>query len=122
MFFQFFKYGVGSIFTYFFLFSGVYVLTDIVGIKANISYAIILTATYILNYFLAIWFVFSKNYSMRSMILFAGYILLFWVLNNLFFNAFFRFTNLNYLFITLINIIIFAPIRFLTLRHTVFKS
>jgi len=116
-FFQFFKYGIGSIFTYGFLFLGVYVLTSVVGLKANISYLIVLTLTYGLNYLLAAKFIFIKDFTRNNFILFGVYVLIFWILNNLFFNILFKFTFVHYLLITAINIAIFAPLRFLSLRH-----
>jgi len=115
--FRFFKYGFASIFTYAFLFGGVYFLTSIGGVRANISYFIILTITYVLNYFLAAKFVFQKDFTKNNFILFGVYVLIFWILNNLFFNILFKFTSVHYLLITAINIAIFAPLRFLSLRH-----
>jgi len=117
MFFQFFKYGIGSIFTYFFLFAGVYILTDLVGLRANWSYLIVLTLTYGLNYLLAAKFIFIKDFTRNNFILFGIYVLIFWVLNNIFFNILFKFSDIHYLIITTINVAIFAPLRFLSLRH-----
>lgn len=117
MFFQFFKYGVSSIFTYSFLFAGVYILTKWVGLRANLSYLIVLTLTYVLNYLLATRIVFLKDFTKNNFFLFSAYIFIFWVLNNIFFNVLFKFSDIHYLIITAINVAIFAPLRFLSLRH-----
>ncbi len=117
MFFQFFKYGVGSIFTYLFLFTGVYILTNRAGLRANLSYLIVLTLTYGLNYLLAARVVFLKDFTKNNFFLFSTYVFIFWVLNNIFFNILFKFSDIHYLIITVINIAIFAPLRFLSLRH-----
>lgn len=117
IFFQFFKYGFASIFTYLFLFAGVYVLTDLAGLRANLSYLIVLTLTYGLNYLLAVKFIFPAEFNRRNFLMYGIYVFIFWSLNNLFFNILFKFLDIHYLIITAINIAIFAPLRFLSLRH-----
>lgn len=120
--FEFLKYGLSSIFTYAFIFGGTYFLTDIIGLKANISYLIILTTAYIFTYLLGATFIFSKNINSKSGYFFIWYVLIFWSLNNLVFNVLFKSTDIHYLLIVIINIAVFAPLRFLALKFFVFKN
>jgi putative flippase GtrA len=119
---RFLKYGFLSVFAYIFLFFGTYFLTDIMGIRANISYLVALTLAYILNYILITKLVFSSDFGRKNFILFGIYIFVFWILNNIFFNVFYKYTNFHYLVIAVINIAIFSLVRFLTLDKIVFKK
>lgn len=116
-FYQFFRYGLGSIFTYAFLFGGVYVLAEHLKIPANISYLIILTINYVFSYLISAKFVFSGKFTQNNLAMFGIYVLIFWGFNNLFFNLMYKFTAIHYLLITAINIAIFMPLRFLSLHH-----
>lgn len=119
---EFLKYGLSSVFTYAFIFLGTYFFTDLIGLKANISYLIILTVAYIFTYLLGASFIFSKKISSKSGYFFIWYVLIFWFLNNLVFNVLFKSTGIHYLLIVIINIAVFAPLRFLALKFFVFKN
>jgi len=120
--FQFLRYGLSSVFTYAFIFLGTYFLTDLVGLKANISYLLILIVAYVFTYILGVFFIFSKKISSKSGYFFIWYVLVFWSLNNLVFNVLFKSTDIHYLLIVIINIALFAPLRFLALKFFIFKE
>jgi hypothetical protein len=119
---QFIKYGLISLVTYSFLFFATFFITDVVQLPANLSYLISLTLTYLLLYSLTSGFVFNKDRSKRSFSLFGLHVLIFWLLNNFLFNVLFATTNINYLLIVAINVLFFAPIRFVSLRYLVFRQ
>ena len=119
---EFFRYGVASVFSYSFLVIGTYVLTDIFGIKANISYLIIVSIAYVWLYFVSSGYVFRSVKTLYNTHRFLWHIAIFWFLNNLFFNLLFAGTDIHYILITLINIAVFAPLRFLSLRYFVFQA
>jgi len=119
---QFFRYGVTSIVTYSFIIVGTYVLTDIFAVKANVSYFFIMVVNYIVVYALNLAWTFQSELTKRSVILFTAHVVFFFIFNNIFFNLLYHFTELHYLLITVINIILFAPVRFLSLKFFVFPK
>ncbi len=119
---QFSRYGVASIFSYSVIFGGSYVLTEFANLMANISYFISLSISYVFLYLVSQPFIFRNNISEHRLDRFLLHIAIFWIANNLLFNVIFYNSRLHYLLIIVINVAIFAPLRFLSLRHFVWKN
>ena len=119
---EFFRYGIMSIFTYSFIFGGQYFLTDMLGIIANVSYAIVITLSYVILYFSSIGFIFKTESTRRTKIRFLLHVGAFWLLNIVVFNIIFANTNIYHLIITAINVVVFSVVRFASLRYFVFRG
>jgi len=122
MFGQFFRYGIASIFSYTIIFGGTYLLTDVIGLVANISYLISLSLSYVFLFIVGPTYIFKRQIEDNRLGRFLIHIIFFWVMNNVVFNAIFYNTKIHYLLIIIINIAIFAPIRFLSLDYFVWNS
>lgn len=116
------RYGSASILTYAWMFCGTYFFTESIGFPANIAYGIVITVTYIANYFLNAYFVFTKSASSISATKFVIHSIVFWLLNNIFYSALFYFTAIHYLALVILNIVIFMPLRFMSIKWYVFKK
>lgn len=117
---QFVKYALYAVFSYGLLFGGTYVATDILGIPANISYIIVITIVYVLEYVANTKFIFLKKQSMRNVKFFTLYIVIFWLLNNVFFNLMFELLSIHYFVIIALNLVLLSPLRFFILRNYIF--
>ena len=118
---QFIKYGFASILSYTFIFGGSYLLVDVLGVRANLSYLFITTVSYIYLYFVSKK-IFDVAKDDHRTVRFLAHLAVFWLANNVFFNAIFLHYHINHLLIIVMNIVIFAPIRFLSLRHFVWHK
>ena len=119
---QFFRYGLASILTYGFIFGGLYLLTNAFGLKANISYFIVVSLSYVALYWVGAGLIFDSKKTASNARRFLWHIFIFWFMNNLIFNILLANTNIHYILIAAINIAIFAPLRFLSLRYFVFQA
>ena len=122
MFWQFFRYGVASIFSYTIIFGGSYLLTDVMGLPANLSYFISISISYIFLFVVGPAHIFRVRTDDNRVGYFLLHIIIFWIMNNLVFNVIFYNIKIHYLLIIIINIAIFAPLRFLSLRHFVWVA
>ena len=118
---QFFRYGLASIFSYTFIFGGSYILTDVLAVPANISYFFIISISYVYLYYVS-RYIFKMDMEGHRLRRFITHGIIFWLANNLVFNAIFYNIEIHYLLIIIINIAIFAPLRFLSLRHFVWVA
>lgn len=122
MVFQFLKYGIVSVAGYAFQFIGTYLFTEIVGLKANLSYFITITLAYLVLYSLHAGFIFSTKMTPHNFKRYVIYVVVFWFLNNVLFNYIFFIFALHYFVNITINIVVFAPIRFFVSRKWVFAD
>lgn len=121
-FYQLCKYCLTSVVSIGFLFGFNYFLTDLLKFDPRVGYFISITTTYAFIYLASSGFIFEKKMSVRTAKSFLVYVLVFWSLNNIFFNLIYHFFNINYLVITAINIVLFFPLRFFSQKHLVFKD
>jgi putative flippase GtrA len=117
---QFVRYGLSSIIGIGSLFLFNYLFTGVLGLDESIGYFISITLAYAINYILASSYIFKQGASARNARNFLAYTAVFWAINNIFFNLIGHFFHLHYLIITAINIMLFSPIRFLSQKHLVF--
>lgn len=116
------KYGLVSVVSYAIVILGTALLVEVFGIKPQISYMIALTTAYIYTYFANTFFVFKVELRKNSAIKFLLYLLVFWFLNNIFFNAIIAYTNIPYQFAIVINIVVLGVIRFFVQKKIVFNK
>ncbi len=115
-----FKYGLVSVLGYGMVIGGNYLLVEFLHIAPPVAYIIVLSVTYICMYIINLKFVFKKEHSRKSVISFLAFILVFWILNNILFNIFYR-AGIHYIYAACINIVAFSLLRFFTLKKIVFE-
>lgn len=116
------KYGLVTFINYLFIIFGTYLLVDKIGISANISYFIIISIVYIGTYIAYTKFVFESDSTKKVIIKFVIALVVFWFLNNIFYNIFLEVFNIQYLIAAVLNIIILGTIRFFVYKNLVFKK
>jgi peptidoglycan/xylan/chitin deacetylase (PgdA/CDA1 family) len=119
---QYFRYGLSSVVTYSVLFGGVYILVEFVHLRENIAYLIVYSFNHILLYLFSAMFVFKTEMNKINAGRFTGYMVLNWISGNVFFNLLLFILDIHYMWILFINVVILSIIRFLFLRHFVFRS
>ncbi|HEY4504911.1 MAG TPA: GtrA family protein [Candidatus Paceibacterota bacterium] len=119
---EFFRYGLVSILSYAYLFSGVYLLVEWLNVLPNIAYFIVYSISYVIIYFLNSHFVFRTERTRDNAIRFILHSVFFWLFGNLFYNFLYYTFDLHYLWLVLINTALISVIRFSSLRHLVFRK
>lgn len=118
---QLIRYVLISCIGYTFVFSGLYLLIDVMHIHKSIAFMIIYGLSYLLLYILQLQFLFKTKHTRDKLIRFCISILAFYMLANLLFNIG-VYLDLNYLIATVLTIGILFPIRFIVSKFVVFKS
>ncbi|MCK5510475.1 GtrA family protein [Candidatus Parcubacteria bacterium] len=115
------KYGLVTIFGYIFLFLSTLFFVEILRCSKIFSYFISITIIYISTYFIYTKFVFDTQSNKKRILKFCIYLIIFWFINNIFFNLLIEYLNIHYLLAIICNIVFLGLIRFLVLRTWIFK-
>ena len=115
------RYGLVTIFGYIFLFLSTLFFVEILKYPKIISYFISITILYINTYFIYTKFVFNTQSNKKRILKFCVYLVIFWFINNIFFNLLIKYLDIHYLLAIICNIIFLGLIRFFVLRTWIFK-
>jgi len=118
---QILKYIYISIFGYGFVFSGLYVLIDVFNIDKSVAFMVVYGISYLFLYTLQLKYLFKTEHNIYKLLRFCGSLVFFYLCANLFYNIGLWF-QINYLWATVLSIIILMPLRFLVAKLFVFKS
>ncbi len=119
---QFLKYASSGLTAFGIVYIGNWIFIDRAGLDPRFGNVLATTIGYAFVYFSASKFVFKRSVSLASAGAFIAYIAIFWTLNNLFFISVYALTRWHYGVITVANMAIFFPIRFVVQRHLVFRG
>lgn len=114
------SYVSASTVLYILLFSGLFILIDILNVNASISFFIIYALVYPLSY-ICQKLIFKNIISSNSVIKFILHILVFMFLSNITFNIL-LFLHLHYFLCSFITIAILFPMRFISSKYIVFRN
>ena len=116
------KYGSVTISSYFIIIIGTYVLVEYLKMSPNLAYFIIISLIYIAAYIAYTKFVFTAEINKKTITKYIIALLIFWLLNNIFYNFMLEIFNVQYLLAAIINIISLGAIRFFVYKNLVFKT
>lgn len=114
------KYCLVSVGGYLFITSMMYLLVDIVGMKAKLSFFIVYSAAYLSEYFLNLKVLFEKSHSWTKAVKFSLHVAVFLTLGSMLFSALVNF-QVHYLLATIMTTVILFPVRFLAHKLIVFR-
>ncbi len=117
----FFKYGLISLISYLYTFSGLYFLIDKLNMKREISFILIYGSAYIVLYSIQLRFLFYKKHDPQKFSRYLVAILLFYLSANIFYNLG-LYLKLHYLLSTALTIIILMPLRLIVYTLFVYKD
>ncbi len=117
-----FKYGLVTALNYFILFFGTFLFVEIFDFSPVFSYFMLISFVYLLTFILYTKFVFSSSFDKKIFLKFVVALLVFWLLNNLFYNFMLKILMIQYLLAVLINIIFWGTIRFFVYKNFVFST
>ena len=118
---QLIRYVLISLIGYTFVFTGLYLLVDILKVNESIAFMIIYGLSYLLLYFLQLKVLFRTDHTHAKLVKFFISIFAFYLMANLLFNIG-VYLKLNYLVATVLTIGLLFPIRFIVSKFIVFKA
>ncbi|GEM_PF-1674850 len=117
---QFIKYVLVSIFSYCYVFIGLYVLIDVFRVNKSLSFFIVYLIAYAMLYFIQLKYLFKQKHEHQKLVKFLLHIGFFFICNNLLFNLLI-WIGLHYFIATAANILLLFPLRYLSSKFIVFK-
>jgi putative flippase GtrA len=114
------RYILISVVSYTFVFGALKLLVDVVGLNESYSFVLVYGVNYLLLYSVQLRYLFKTEHHRRKLIRFVSSILFFYLFVNLLFNLGLM-LGLDYLVATACTIVILMPIRFVVLKHFVYK-
>lgn len=114
------KYFIISIFSYSFVFLGLYLSIDILKVDESVAFFIIYGINYFFLFKVQIKYLFKVNFSKFKLVKYLIFIISFYIVANLLYNIFIL-NNIGYMISTILTVIILFPIRFLVSKKIVFK-
>lgn len=115
------RYGKVTALSYVFLLALLYVLTDEVGVPADLGYPIALTVTYFLLFFVSSTHAFGVRPTKPAFARFWVAVALFWCLNNASFLVLYGVFGFGHFSAALANMLVFGPGRYLFYKLWVFR-
>lgn len=119
---QFMRYGLVALVSYVFLFFGTFLLVNYVNLSKSLAYFCAISVVYVIIYFVYTKFVFTVDFSRLQLLRYALSLVVFWAVNNLFFNFLVLVFHLDYLLAMLFNLFFLGIFRFSVHHFLVFKQ
>lgn len=117
----FFKYGLISLISYLYTFSGLYFLIDKLNMGREISFILVYGSAYIVLYSIQLKYLFFKKHDSNKLSRYLFTIIIFYISANLFYNLGLYF-GFHYLLSTALTIIVLMPLRLLIYSLFVYKD
>lgn len=115
------RYILISVLGYTYIFLSLYLLVSIIKIDKSFAFMIVYGIQYLSLYIIQLKYLFKTTHHNVKFIRFLISLIVFYIAANLLFN-FFVTLKIYYLISTMIIVIILTPIRFLALKHFVYKK
>lgn len=115
------KYGLISLLSYLYTFSGLYFLIDELKVGKEISFIIIYGSAYLVLYSIQLRFLFFKKHDSNKLFRYLIAIIIFYISANIFYNLG-LYLKLHYLLSTALTIIILMPLRLMVYTLFVYKD
>jgi len=115
------RYVLISIVSYIFVFSGLYLLIDILLINQTWAYMIVYGVAYIFLYAVQLRYLFNTEHDNKKFVRFCLMIVSFYAISNLLFNVFIA-IDIHYLIATAITVVILMPLRLIVSKLFVYKD
>jgi putative flippase GtrA len=114
------RYGAVTVGSQTFLFAGTFALVELLGVRPQPAYVLVLTLTYLGVYLASARFVFRVTPTWNNARRFLVWLGVFWLLNLATFSLFYQVLSLPYVLAMVLNILILGPVRYFANKHLVY--
>lgn len=115
------KYVLISVSGYILVFSGLYLLVDILNFNKQVAFILVYGFVYLFLYSVQLKYLFKKTHNYKKLAKYAFSILSFYLLANILFYVGLKF-KLNYLLVTMFTVLILMPFRVVVYKYFVYRD
>ncbi|RMB57414.1 hypothetical protein EAX61_11755 [Dokdonia sinensis] len=114
------RYVLISLVSYLFVLTFLFVLVNYFSLNETLAFFIVYAINYFFLYFIQLRYLFAKKHNILRLFKFIAYILVFYALANLIYNAFLS-IQIHYMLSSILTIILLFPIRLMVSKIYVYK-